>query len=370
MLIETVSSKQKQRIYIHTMKKQIILSLILFFTFLVSNAQVKINDNYNHNPISNVKIFSKAGRILAFSNLKGIANISTVDFPKNDSIEIYHSNYVSQKMTWNDIIKSPQIYLNPDPVTKLDEVVLTAKNPEYLLLKGYFISYQIIDDVAISFSDGIIEYYINLGKEKVIDARIIESRTFKNTDYIKAFKERKGNSSFNVLSTVPPFNFKEEVLLSDWNKYKIYKGGVIKRKDDIIGRISNDSNKTEFTIEYYSPQNTKKVSLFGITSVIKNKTIYEKFNSTTPKVEEIAILGKYYNSDITQKGVTVNYELIEDFYTMEKKFLSKAKFKDYLSKKENEEQYNLYLGNKSFSVIPEYIELLLYNELDLISNPK
>lgn len=349
------------------MKKQTILTFILIITFVISNAQIKIIDNNTHNPISNVKIFSKEGRILTFSNMEGILNISNINFPKNDSIEIYHSNYISQKMTWNFLVKEPEIYLNPDPVTKLEEVVLTAKKPEYLLLRGYFISYQIIDDVALSFSDGIIEYYINLNKEKVIDTRIIESRTFKNSDSIKAFRKRKGNSSFNILSTIPPFNFKEEVLISDWSKYEIAKSGDIKRKNDTIGQFINDHNNSEFTIEYYSPQNTKKVSLFGIKSVVKNKTIFEKFNSKTPKIDKIKSIGKYYNSDITQKGVTINYELIQDFHTVEKEFLTKEQINDYLSL---EEQNNLYLGNKSFSVMPKYIESLLYKELELISDIK
>lgn len=349
------------------MKKQIFLAFILIITSVLSNAQIKIIDNNTHNPISNVKIFSKEGRILTFSNMEGILHISNINFSKNDSIEIYHSNYISQKMTWNGMTKNSQIFLNPDPITKLDEVILTAKKPDYLLLRGYYISYQIIDDVALSFSDGIIEYYIDLKKEKLIDTKIKESRTFKNNDSINSFKKRKGNSSFNILSTIPPFNFNEEVLISEWSKYEVSESGDINRKNKTIGQVINDQNMSEFTIEYYSPHNTKKVSLFGIKSVVKNKTIYEKFNSQTPKIDKIKSIGKYYNSDITQKGVTINYELIQDFHSMEKEYLTKGQVDDYLSL---EEKNNLFLGNKSFSVMPEYIESMLYKELELITDKK
>ena len=104
--------------------------------------------------------------------------------------------------------------------------------------------------------------------------------------------------------------------------------------------------------------------------MIKNKTIFEKFNSSTPKIETITSLGRYYNSDITKKGVTVNYELIENFYTLENAYLSKEKYKSHLSEKVKNEQPNLFLGNKTISVIPEFIELMLYNELEIISNEK
>ncbi len=352
------------------MENRNILTLILVAFILSANAQVQVFDSYNNNPISNVKIFSKDGRILAISNLKGEINISKVEPSKNDSIEIYHSNYVSKKMIWNDLGEISDINLTPDPVTNLEEVVLTAKKPDYLLLKGYFMTYQIIDDVPVSFSDGIVEYYINLNKGKVADTRILESRTFKNKDSITAFGNRKGNSTFNVLSTISPFRFEEEVLLNEWDKYSIDSLGNIKSKNEIIGRTSNNNGSSEFAIEYYTPQNTKRISLMGITSVIKNKTIFERFNSRLPMIENITSLGKYYNSDITKKGVTIDYELIEEFYSKEGSYLSKEKYKNYPKENNKNEQPNPYLGNKTISVIPDFIELMLHKELDLISDTK
>lgn len=347
------------------MKKQITLSLILFTFFISANAQLQFL-NKNNIPISNVKLFSKDGKILAVSNLKGETTPSKISFPKNDSIEIFHSDYISKKMIWDDLKNESKIYLNPDSVTKLEEIVLTSKKLEYLILKGYFISYQIIDDVPLSFSDGIIEYYINLNKNKLVDSRIIESRIFKNNDSIKAFGKRKGNSTFNVLSTIPPFSFHEEVLLNDWDNYETDSSGNIKEKNNLIGRITNDSNISEFTIEYNSPENTKKISFFGITAIIKNKSISEKFNSKSPTIEKVSSIGKYYNSDITKKGVSIKYELIQGFYITENEYVSKEKFNDYRKKVKNE-QISIYLGNTEASVIPKFIESMLYKNLELIS---
>ncbi|MGB5646464.1 MAG: hypothetical protein WBM55_05040, partial [Muriicola sp.] len=78
----------------------------------------------------------------------------------------------------------------------------------------------------------------------------------------------------------------------------------------------------------------------------------------------------YYNSNITKKGVTINYELIQDFYTLENAYLSEEKYKSHLSEKAKNEQPNLSLENKTISVIPEFIELKLFNGLEIISNEK
>ncbi len=353
------------------MKNQFTLTIILISFFLSVNAQVKVYDS-NNNPVSNVKIFSKDGRLIALSDWKGEIDISNLEFPKKDSIEIYHSKYISKKMVWNDINEKIEIYLKPDSIHKLEEVIITAKKLEYLSLKGYFFSYQIMDNVVLTFSDGIVEYYINLTKEKVIDTRIIESRTFKNNDSIKAFWKRKDHPAVNVISMrpLPPFDFNEEVLLSDWNNYKVEQDGNIKSKNKVIGRITNYNDDSELRIEYFSPENTKKISILGLTSEIKNKTIVEKFNSPTPKIEKIANLDLYYNSEITKKDISVNYELIQGFYIIKKKSLSKDNFKTILNEKEEGEQLSNYLENKTISVIPKFIELMLYKNLELIPNEK
>ncbi len=74
-------------------------------------------------------------------------------------------------------------------------------------------------------------------------------------------------------------------------------------------------------------------------------------------------------SDITFEDLQ-NNELIEEFYSKEGSYLSKEKYKNYPKENNKNEQPNPYLGNKTISVIPDFIELMLHKELDLISDTK
>lgn len=352
------------------MKKPIVLPLLFFFSVVTSSAQKLVTDINSRTPISNVKLFSKKGEILTVSNLRGEINISTINLAKGDSIEIYHPDFISEKTSWRDFTEKSESYLTPSPITNLEEVVITGRKSEFLILRGYFVSYQIIDNVFQSFSDGIIEYSINLKKEKIINEEILKSRVFKNLKFIKEYQKKKKNTTFNLGSEILPFSFKEEILLSGWDKYEVEENGDIKSQKEIIGKLTKNDNQINLSIEYYTPQNPKKISLFGMKSEIHNHTINEKFDSNTPEIEAINSLAKYYNSTITQKGVTINYELIQDFYLLEKKFFTPEIFKNLDSEMDRNPTTDIkinYWENKTYPAIPEYLEIMLNDQLELIS---
>lgn len=341
------------------------IGVIFFFSFVISYGygQVTIIDSNTNHPISNAKIFTQGGRIITVSNLEGLISTSGLNLNRSDSIEIYHPNYISNKTTWENFNKKDLSYLIPTQFNDLPEVLISGKKAEYMILKGYYVSYQIIDSVPQSFSDGIIEYYIDLKKEKVVDERIIESRVFKNTSFIK----KKRNTSFNLGANILPFNFKEEILLSDWNKYDVKENGEIIRNEKIVGKKSS-GDQTDITIVYNSPENPKKRSLFGMESIIYNHTLSEKFESSTPKIKGIKSLSKYYNSSITQKGITFNYELVQDFYVLDKNFLSREKYKSLERQQENPVEIETNFWEQPFSsAIPLFLKTMFHNQLELIS---
>lgn len=328
------------------------------------NAQIKTQDINTKKNIVNAKIFSKEGEIIGISNLKGNIKIpKKTSIQKNDTIEIFHPNYISKKTTWNKVLQNSIILMKPDTITKLEEVIIVANKPEYLILKGGFISYQIIDNVPVTFSDGIIEYYINLKKKKFLKSNIIQSRAFKNFNSIKKINETKRNSARSILSTIPPFSFYEEIILSDLEKFNIKNDSVITKKETVIGSLKKQDTKTILSIEYHSPERPKNISLPGIKSTINNKIINESFNSSSPKLEKILSINKYYNSDITKKEVTINYELIQNFYTLEKKTMSKEQYKDYVEEKPHLKNNTV---NKTSLKIPNSIKSLLFKELKQI----
>ncbi len=341
------------------------LILVLCLSSISLKAQIETKDLNTNAPISNVKLFSKEGKIIGISNLKGEIKISKkVHLQRTDSVEVFHSSYYSKKALWEEITNTSLILMEPDPVTKLDEVILSAEKPEYLLLKGNFVSYQIIDDVPLVFTDGIIEYYINLKKNKLVKSKILKSRIFRNQESIKSFSEEKGNSTRNILSTLPPFNFNQEVLVSNWEKFDVSDNGIIKRGDSVIGNQKKDESNTVLSIQYYSPENPKKISLFGIKSTINNEIITENFDATSAELESITSVNRYYNSDLARKDITIHYELVENFYTTESKILSKENFQNQLKKTVNPQNY-LVEDEVSYE-IPSFIKSLLFDQLVLV----
>lgn len=336
---------------------------IFYIMTLPLSAQIEIQDAYTKKGISNAKIFSKAGEIIGTSNLKGSIKIPKhTTIQKADTVEVFHSNYISEKMTWTNILERSVILMKPDTLTKFEEVIVVAKKPEILILKGNFISYQIIDNIPLTFRDGIIEYYIDLKKKKFLKSNIIASRSFKNFKTIRKFNAQKKNSTRNVLSTLPPFNFIEEVILSDLDKFNISKEGVITRKATVIGSLKTEGESTTMSIQYHTPDRPRNIVLPGIKSTIYNKIINESFSTSFPKLEKILSINKYYNSAITKKDVTIRYELVEDFYTLEKKTMSKAQFKNYLNTLPKLKSDTL---TKTDSKIPKVIKALLFKELKL-----
>jgi hypothetical protein len=342
------------------MKKAYSFLFLLLYTLLF--AQVQFVNQTNQQPISNVTLLSGKGEIIGVSNIDGNINISEItrdiNIKDTDTIEIYHTDFESQKIIWNKIRTNYKIYLNPYPVIEIQEIVFTPKSHDYLVLKGYFVSYQLIDNVPQSFNDGIIEYYINIPKEKFSNFNVLENRVFKNTEYLKTLYEKKGPVP-SVGSNIRPFNFTEEFLLK--NK-KI--DGIVSENKKI--KITKNGDFQMLFVEYYTPEKPKEQSVLGIKSKILNYNISESFQNEI-SVKNLSNISKYYMSNISRKYQTIKYELIQNFYVLEKKYISSEEYKtlkfnnDYSTK-----YYSEFWKNTDFPKIPSFILDKLHKDLILI----
>ncbi|MDR1876574.1 MAG: hypothetical protein LBQ84_03025, partial [Flavobacteriaceae bacterium] len=195
--------------------KFIFLLNCLVLNSLMLNSQVKFINELTHNPISNVTLFSNKGVILGVSDINGNIDISDISnefkIADSDTVEIAHSDFIPKKIVWNNLKINPTNYLTPGK--ELDEVVVTGKKQEYLVLEGYFVSYQLIDNTPQAFTDGIIEYYISLSKNKVVKSNIKENRVFNKID---SLDNKKKIISFTVdFGDLYPYNLRGEWLLSN-----------------------------------------------------------------------------------------------------------------------------------------------------------
>ncbi|MEN2436551.1 hypothetical protein AAH994_14135 [Weeksellaceae bacterium A-14] len=350
------------------MKKYFIINCI--FIFGIINAQTFLN-NVNKQIIPNVTVLSKLGQVLGVSNKEGRIDFQNIESEfkliGSDSIEIIHSNFDSQKITWKGLKDKPTILL--EPINDIEEVILTTKNPEYLVLKAYYISYQLIDNEPQSFSDGIIEYYLSLTKNKIVDYNILAARIYKNIPVINNLYKRLGNTTLSIGSRIEPFNFYEEILLNRWNEFDLLNDTVIKLKDNVIGSIEKVDKKSNVFVEYYTPTRYKQQSLLGMSSKIENYNIIENFSSEKYDIKNLLKISKYYKSFITQKKVNFKYELIQNVQVLEKKFLSKEEFKNLKLNFNHSDKISYsqnYWEQESLMEIPFFIRNLLNNQLTLM----
>ena len=350
------------------MKKYFIIICSLIFCTVTS--QVIINSNTKQT-ISNVTIISKTGQILLVSDKEGkvsnrlVANEFKIS--DSDTIEFIHPNFEIKKITWKVFKNEPILLL--DPIQDIEEVFLTAKNEDYLVLRSYFTSYQIIDNEPQSFSDGIIEYYISLSKNKLIDFNIVEARVFKNIPFINEFYKKLGNTTLSIGSQIQPFNFYEEILLNRWSDFTFTQTDEIELKNNIIGNIEKTDENSNVFIEYYTPSRIKEQSLLGMSSKIENYNVSEKFASKTPSIKYLKNISKYYKSFITQKKINFKYELVQNAQVLEREFLTKDQFgklKSTFNHSERTNYINNYWEQNGLIEIPFSVKKLLIDKFSLI----
>lgn len=350
------------------MKNILIFSLTFFF--IIVKSQVRFVNEFGRS-ISGVNCLSQKGLILFVSDIEGEINVATIQKEFNptekDSIEIIHPDFENKKITWKDLKTSKEIQLYA--VKNIAPVIIVAKSTGILLLRTYFTSYQLIDNTPQSFSDGIIEYYISLPNKKLINYNIVENRVFKNSFFIEELNKKKGRTSLNIGSSITPFDFNEELLLNNLNKFQIENDKDIKLKNQIVGNINTGNNQSNIYVEFYSAERTRENSLLGMKSLIQNYSISESFSSKDyNSISKLNHLSKYYKSFITQNKITMKYELMQNLAVLEAKILSKENFKSLKisynhSNTVSVHKTDYWLGQE----IPQYIQQALNNQLKLIT---
>lgn len=331
-----------------------------------NHAQLQFLDKETKEPVSNVKIFNINGEILDISNSEGVIQPIKYNLSEDDTINIFHSNYHIQDLPYKDLLVEEIFLLVPSYIENLDQVMITAKKPRFLKITGYYLSYQLIDNKAQSFSDGIIEYYIDLKKTKVKDYSITYSRLFKDKKYLKELKKEKPKAINMLGSNIQPFRFEEEILINEWKDKEIEFEEIL--DEDWVGNMNTNKDDSNFTIEYYTPDNPRIVSFLGLKTVISNHLIREKFYSSKPKIQNLESITKYYKSEMEKKGDEINYELEQDFFVKKIQYLNKEEYKSATDKLNHDvgTNFSSTYWEDYQNFVPPSIQNKLYNDLELI----
>jgi len=163
------------------MKKYIFL-IILNLIFQIGYSQIVIIDSINKTPIPNVSVILGTKTFTTISDLEGIIRISNELLKNDNSISFSHISYQPKSIKTNFIKANDTIFLTPI-TRKLDDVIVSSNTTkDYLVLKGFYRSYLYNDNMVYGYSDGIVEYFINLNKKvgssKSLTNRVISNRLF------------------------------------------------------------------------------------------------------------------------------------------------------------------------------------------------
>jgi hypothetical protein len=228
-----------------------LISVFLLFPILIFSQNIKITfiDRFDKNPINGMQIFSDNGSLIGNSNIKGEFEFDK-SILKQSSVKnlmIYDENYLSVEYNIDEI---PQIIrLEKMKSYQLEPVVIIKKLSEkYYTIRGYFRSWQLVNNKLVKYGDGLIEYHIpykntNNDFETGIKKYITEYRTFK-IDSIKQKSRIISISSFDsYLDCQIP---KRDVFARESKKYKteFIKDSLysIFEGEKNVGYVINDKN--------------------------------------------------------------------------------------------------------------------------------
>lgn len=181
-----------------------IIALIMFILLCVNgegHTQIRIRllDSQSRQPVEYASVFNAKGELLATSNSAGYISLSE----DAHQLSISHVAYINKNVDI-DTLKGHFLYLNSrDHV--LNEVSVTTKRPEYVVLEAYFRAPQFYNGQLEYYYDGVAYYFVKL-KNGDVGHRVNVSR-FLIDDSIKKEEYDKGNM-FTYVPPMPVPDFK------------------------------------------------------------------------------------------------------------------------------------------------------------------
>jgi len=354
---------------------------LLIFICNFSVAQTHIVDSVDNTPIPFVHIISNKGIIIGTSNIDGIIDLKNIPALKNEvnnSVSFHHISYQNTEVKTDNLMNADTIRLIPKEIL-LPEIVITNKSqkPVWLVLKGFYRSYQIENGIPKYYTDGIVEYYISNNQLK---NRVIQHRSFRNKKLVEAEKKRINTVSM-VVACTPYINAKTEIdeLNNDYSFEKLDNKKLIKKENANVGSINFDkqSGLIQVNVDLIAPAKEKERSLFNYTSKIASINITENYSSTdfSNIIKDDLVSRKEYRKIFFKHKKDkefVEIDALHEFYVFEKSYLYKSDLKgvDWSSNyslKESCNYSNEYwneLQKYNIDKLPEHIENLLGASLE------
>lgn len=309
------------------MKKNYLLQIFFLLTLQFFNAQtITFISEKTNKPLPKVSVFGKDGSILAYSDIDGKIDKSSLK-PDQEKFQIVYDNLSVASLSYSDFDKDI-IKLN-DRVKDIEAVVIKNNKPaKYIFVKGNFNTYVTVNSKLNCYADGIVTYIFDNKTKKLKSTNVEQYRVFRLED-VKFEKKQTAMWDYDNTMDIPDMKEVGNIL-----EYK-RKNAVIKelkgeQKDQI--EITGEAlQKKEFAFFGYR--------FFDVKSIINAS--YEKGTQKTLRdlleFNEIGFIKLKHKSEPDYNQLI----LYTNFYPTELDFkndneIEKVKFKtdnsDYTTK--------------------------------------
>jgi hypothetical protein len=313
----------------------IILFLSLFYQ--LSYSQSKIVDSKTGEAIAFAHLIIDGGKLGATSNINGIISIAEIEKmaeASSTTITIQHLGYDNLEISLQDLKQSEAIRLNARNIVLSEVTVNPSSKYDYVVLKGFFRSYQINDNELKYYTDGIVEYYFPK-KRKKFSVNLLEHRTFRNQKLIDQVKRR---SSMIVMKAAGIPYMDGNTIIDDLDdKYTFVEtqnGQDIIKSDLRVGYIrkNNTEKNVQINIDKILPEKENVHSAFGYTSRIQHIEVTENYISDNIQNLKIYDLESRKESreilfGHKKEAVEVAIEAVHEFYVIERRYVTKKEMK-------------------------------------------
>ncbi len=264
-------------------RQRIMIILFMSLLFVIVKGQTYLRDKNTQTVVPNAHLLTDKGKLLGLSDLKGKIHICPTYDNYQGKVVIEHLSYDSYLIDLKELLDAGSVYLSPK-VNQLPEIIITqTKDYDFIILRGYYRSYQLNDQTPVYYSDGIIEYLIPKNEKGKMKYKILHNRSFKNNDYIDAKSKRNITVDMKTAGISNYSYYWLPYAVSDFHLFPKNTGNytVRNKHGDISGKVMMDSigKRMSIYIDCLYPDSIKSSSLFGYTSIIRKLDFSERLNT-------------------------------------------------------------------------------------------
>lgn len=297
-------------------------------------------DEENNFPIPALNIYHEEGTLIGFTDKNGIMRFLKdveVDQLLPMTVSVQHISYNTRTIPIA-AIDVEQTYEMTRRATLIEDIIITAKPQDVLVLRGYYRSLETFNLKHKYFSDGIVEFYIPLikGKPKY---KLVDYRVFLDSA-VAADYDAKMGPFFQIPRVVEITNEKLADRLDGLTQEKDGPNRIRLLKDSKeVGYLttSTNGNDLQFYIDKVLPDSVVKEKLFRIEARTLQKVHVANYSSKTFDTTLPSDLASMYQNIVATikrkpEFGHLPYEALNEFYVLERRYISLKEYKSIENK--------------------------------------